>query len=553
MIKFFSPLLAGFLMSSCSFLETSEESVSQNVEVQDLSSARSTPTTEVESITINSAMVTTIDQPAASTLLDSAEFAISKIDDVDRSVSLGPIIDPADRELQIPQKREIVSREEPKNYMDLDEQKEDLFPITINLDQVDIRDAMTMLAEITGKNILVGDEVGGTVSVRLVDVPWNKALDAILQIRRLAKHVNEEGTIIRIHEQEALMAQESFERERRDALIAALEAQEAIGPLYTEIFRLYYTEPTVVKTELQEVFGISESGENTASLGKYNVEIAIDHRLKSLIIKGNREDLDAISDLIDKIDIRTQQVLIEAFIVEATDDFSKEFGARLGISDFGIVGSGSSTDRLTTVTTEGLAGSSASDGVSLGDLSGLATNFAVPGAAGIGVMLQSASTILKVELSAMEKQGFSKIVSNPRVFTLDNQEAVIVQGDEIPYQSATEAGGTEVSFKDAGIQLAVTPSIVGDGNIILTVTVEKKSANTSTRNPPITTRSINTKLLIRDNTVVVIGGVFTQETSDGEDKVPFLGDLPIIQHLFRFKSDKDVRKELLVFLAPRII
>lgn len=553
MIKFFSPLLAGFLMSSCSFLETSEESVSQNVEVQDLSSARSTPTTEVENITINSAMVTTIDQPAASTLLDSEEFAISKIDDVDRSVSLGPIIDPADRELQIPQKREIVSREEPKNYMDLDEQKEDLFPITINLDQVDIRDAMTMLAEITGKNILVGDEVGGTVSVRLVDVPWNKALDAILQIRRLAKHVNEEGTIIRIHEQEALMAQESFERERRDALIAALEAQEAIGPLYTEIFRLYYTEPTVVKTELQEVFGISESGENTASLGKYNVEIAIDHRLKSLIIKGNREDLDAISDLIDKIDIRTQQVLIEAFIVEATDDFSKEFGARLGISDFGIVGSGSSTDRLTTVTTEGLAGSSASDGVSLGDLSGLATNFAVPGAAGIGVMLQSASTILKVELSAMEKQGFSKIVSNPRVFTLDNQEAVIVQGDEIPYQSATEAGGTEVSFKDAGIQLAVTPSIVGDGNIILTVTVEKKSANTSTRNPPITTRSINTKLLIRDNTVVVIGGVFTQETSDGEDKVPFLGDLPIIQHLFRFKSDKDVRKELLVFLAPRII
>ena len=540
-------------MSSCSFLETSEESVSQNVEVQDLSSTRSTPTTEVESITINSAMVTTIVQPAASTLLDSEEFAISKIDDVDRSVSLGPIIDPADRELQIPQKREVVSREEPKNYMDLDEQKEDLFPITINLDQVDIRDAMTMLAEITGKNILVGDEVGGTVSVRLVDVPWNKALDAILQIRRLAKHVNEEGTIIRIHEQEALMAQESFERERRDALIAALEAQEAIGPLYTEIFRLYYTEPTVVKTELQEVFGISESEENTASLGKYNVETAIDHRLKSLIIKGNREDLDAISDLIDKIDIRTQQVLIEAFIVEATDDFSKEFGARLGISDFGIVGSGSSTDRLTTVTTEGLAGSSASDGVSLGDLSGLATNFAVPGAAGIGVMLQSASTILKVELSAMEKQGFSKIVSNPRVFTLDNQEAVIVQGDEIPYQSATEAGGTEVSFKDAGIQLAVTPSIVGDGNIILTVTVEKKSANTSTRNPPITTRSINTKLLIRDNTVVVIGGVFTQETSDGEDKVPFLGDLPIIQHLFRFKSDKDVRKELLVFLAPRII
>ena len=153
----------------------------------------------------------------------------------------------------------------------------------------------------------------------------------------------------------------------------------------------------------------------------------------------------------------------------------------------------------------------------------------------------------------MEKKGYSKIISNPRVFTLDNQEAVIIQGDEIPYQSASESGGTEVQFKNAGIKLIVTPSIVGDGNIILTVSVEKKSANTSNRNPPITSRSITTKLLIKDNTVVVIGGVFTQETSDGEDKVPFLGDLPVIKHLFRFKSDKDVRKELLVFLAPRII
>ena len=265
--------------------------------------------------------------------------------------------------------------------------------------------------------------------------------------------------------------------------------------------------------------------------------------------------MNAIADLIGKIDVRTRQVLIEAFIVEATDDFSKEFGARLGVSDIGIIGSPGSTESLTTVTTGGVAGTQPedADGLALGDLSGLVTNFAVTGGAGIGFLVQSASTVLKAELSAMEKQGFSKIVSNPRVFTLDNQEAVIIQGDEIPYQSATQEGGTEVQFKDAGIQLVVTPSIVGDGNIILTVSVEKKSANTSTRNPPITSRSINTKLLIKDNTVVVIGGVFTQETSDGEDKVPVLGDVPLIKHLFRYKTDKDVRKELLVFLAPRII
>ena len=488
-------------------------------------------------------------------LIEPEQFAIESMVKVERTVAAGPDLEDTFESGVTPQKRELVSRQEPKNYMDLNEQREDLFPITINLDDVDIRDAMTMLSEIIGKNILVGDEVSGTISVRLINVPWNKALDAILQIRKLAKHVNEEGTIIRIHEQAALIAQEAFERQRRSDLIAALEAEEAIGPLFTEIFRLFYTEPTVVKKELQEVLGVGDSGQGSGAANTYGVQIAIDTRIKALIIKGNRQDLDSISQLISKIDVRTQQVLIEAFIVEATDDFSKEFGARFGLSDVGVVGNPSSTTQFTKVTTGGVAGSQSDTpgDVKLGDLTGLATNFAVTGGAGIGLMVQSASTLLKAELTAMEKRGFSKIVSNPRVFTLDNQEAVIIQGDEIPYQSASESGGTEVQFKNAGIKLIVTPSIVGDGNIILTVSVEKKSANTSTRNPPITSRSITTKLLIKDNTVVVIGGVFTQETSDGEDKVPFLGDLPIIKHLFRFKSDKDVRKELLVFLAPRII
>ena len=501
--------------------------------------------------------IDTLGSEHSGSLINYKQFARESAPKVDITVEAGPSIDPQGKTFKVPEKRELVSRQEPKNYMDLDELKENLFPITINLDDVDVRDAMSMLSEVTGKNILVGDEVTGTISVRLIDVPWNKALDAILQIRKLAKHVNEEGTIIRIHEQEALIAQEAFERERREALISSLEAEEAIGPMYTEIFRLYYTEPEQVKEELEAVFGLSDSQDDGGSgASPYSVEIAIDKRIKSLIIKGKRQDLDSIAQLISKIDVRTRQVLIEAFIVEATDDFSKEFGSRFGISDIGVVGNPGGTNGLTTVTSGGVAGSQPTTpgtGVGLGDLTGLATNFSVAGGAGLGILLQSASTALKIELTAMEKQGYSKIVSNPRVFTLDNQEAVIIQGDEIPYQSATQEGGTEVQFKDAGIQLTVTPSIVGDGNIILTVTVEKKSANTSTRNPPITTRSINTKLLIKDNTVVVIGGVFTQESSDGEDKVPFLGDIPFVKHLFRYKSDKDVRKELLVFLAPRII
>ena len=379
-------------------------------------------------------------------LIEPEQFATESMVKVERTVAAGPDLEDTFESGVTPQKRELVSREEPKNYMDLNEQREDLFPITINLDNVDIRDAMTMLSEIIGKNILVGDEVSGTISVRLINVPWNKALDAILQIRKLAKHVNEEGTIIRIHEQAALIAQEAFERQRRSDLIAALEAEEAIGPLFTEIFRLFYTEPKVVKKELQEVLGIGDPRQGAGAANTYGVQIAIDTRIKALIIKGNRQDLDSISQLISKIDVRTQQVLIEAFIVEATDDFSREFGARFGVSDVGVVGDPSSTTQFTKVTTGGVAGTQPDTpgDVKLGDLTGLATNFAVTGGAGIGLMVQSASTLLKAELTAMEKQGFSKIVSNPRVFTLDNQEAEINVGQDVPVrtQERSSGGGT---------------------------------------------------------------------------------------------------------------
>jgi type IV pilus assembly protein PilQ len=203
----------------------------------------------------------------------------------------------------------------------------------------------------------------------------------------------------------------------------------------------------------------------------------------------------------------------------------------------------------------GIAGSQPAAGadIAIGDTTGLMTDFSVAGGAGLGFLIKRASTVLKTELSAMEKLGITKIISNPHVFTLDNQEAVIIQGDEIPYTTTSEGGGTEISFKEAGIQLTVTPSIVGDGNIILNVVVEKKSADTSQANPPISTRQITTKLLVRDNTIVVIGGVFTQNTAETENKVPYLGDIPIVGKFFQYQSDTDKRAELLVFLAPRIL
>jgi type IV pilus assembly protein PilQ len=275
-----------------------------------------------------------------------------------------------------------------------------------------------------------------------------------------------------------------------------------------------------------------------------------------LIIKATKAELDLISRLIREVDVRTKQILIEAFIVEATDDFGKELGAKFGLSDPNITNlTGGNVDQY-SVEMGGVAGAQPETvgELTLGDTTGLIASNAVSGAlGGIGFILGTSASNLKLELSASEKDGVTKVLSNPRVFTLDGEEAVIIQGEEIPYKTEAEGGGTDIQFKEAGVKLTVTPTIVGDGNIILSVKVEKKTAKSDEANPPITTREITTKLLIRDDTIVVIGGVFTQETIDATNKVPFFGDLPFVGKFFRYEKGTDVRKELLVFLAPRII
>ena len=301
---------------------------------------------------------------------------------------------------------------------------------------------------------------------------------------------------------------------------------------------------------------MGSGAEGSESSSGQKVQITIDKRLNSLIIKATKPELDFISRLIREVDVRTKQILIEAFIVEATDDFSKELGAKFGLDMPNVKNLfGSGGDKYTTEAA-GIVGSQAETAgdLTLGDATGLIASNAVSGAlGGIGFILGTSASNLKLELSASEKEGTTKVISNPRVFTLDGEEAVIIQGEEIPYKTEAEGGGTDIQFKEAGIKLTVTPTIVGDGNIILAVKVEKKTAKSDEANPPITTREITTKLLIRDNTIVVIGGVFTQETIDATNKVPFFGDLPFIGKFFRYEKDSNIRKELLVFLAPRII
>ena len=486
-------------------------------------------------------------------LLEPESFVAEKYDEINRTVAMGPQINvdiERDIEIQNNERREI-NKEERKNYIDVSNEQGNIFPITVNFENVSIQDMAVMFSEITGKSILIGDEVEGKVTAKLADVPWDKALDSILKIKQLAKHVDEEANIIRIHKQDILVAQEEFDVQRIADLQKLRDAERAMEPIYTEIFRLYYTKASDVKSEIESVMGASSEDGEAESESSSKVHITIDSRLNSMIVKATKSELDLISRLIKEVDVRTKQILIEAFIVEATDTFSKELGAKFGL-DATNLGKLDDYD----ITSAGVAGSQAetAGALTLGDTTGLVSNTGVAGAVGgIGFILGTSSSNLKLELSASEKDGVTKVLSNPRIFTLDGEEAVIIQGEEIPYKTEAEGGGTDIEFKEAGVKLTVTPTIVGDGNIILEVKVEKKTAKTDDANPPITSREITTKLLIKDNTIVVIGGVFTQETVESTNKVPFFGDLPILGKAFKFNKGTDIRKELLVFLAPRVI
>ena len=431
-------------------------------------------------------------------------------------------------------KRNQIYKEEKTNYIDVGDASNEnsVFPITINFENIKIKDMAIMFSEITGRNILLGDEVDGLVSAKLVNVPWDKALDSILQIKKLAKYVDEKANIIRIHSQEVLLAQEEFDLKRLSDQKKIRDAERSAESLYTEIFKLYYTEASTVSTEILSVINGSSGGEGDAVAS--GIEITIDERLNYLIVKATKSELDFISKIISEVDVRTKQILIEAFIVEASEDLGKALGATFGITapDTKILGFRDSTEKL--------------------DITGSFENTGSIAGNALGLILGTTTRNLSLALAASETKGITKILSNPRVFTLDGQAAEIKQIDQVPYTVVAD-GVASIELKDAGISLSVTPVIVGDGNIILTVSVEKSTVDTTVANPPIATRTITTKLLIQDQTIVVIGGVFTQSSKDSQSKTPILGDLPIIGNLFKKDDTTDVRKELLVFLAPRII
>ena len=472
---------------------------------------------------------------------------------VEETQRLGP--QPLPEGQDVKKERRSVIKEETQVYGAISSETIDSFPITLNLDNVEVSAAMRMIGDLINKNILVGEEVEGTVTAFIKDEPWDKALAAILEVKGLAQTTEPNSSLIRIHKKEILLAQEKYKRDRAKNLQEAIELEKQNMPTRSEMFRLFYSEPSVIKKQLEDVL-FRKEGTAEATQLKGPVSISEDTRQNSLIIKGTKEDLDLIEKMVDAIDVRTQQILIEAFIIEATLDFDEKLGSRFGanyakrrdVKD----GRAAGDNELTVGGTIGGAGD-----VALGTATGSIFNKTAAGSAGIGVLYDIGASKLKAELDALESEGLSKILSNPKVFTLNNQTAKITQGNQVPYTVAAEgANVSNTQFVDAALSLEVTPSIVGDGNIVISIIVNNDSVNTAISvgdQPAIKKMEIDTRLLVEDGSIVVIGGIVKDESGDTKEFTPGLSKIPLFGGLFRYKNKTVDRTQLLVFIAPRVV
>jgi len=444
-------------------------------------------------------------------------------------------------------KRKKISSQSSRNYLIIPDSYTNLKQrISLKFQNLDFKETMKLMGKIGEINILVGDEVAGAISAELVDVPWDKAFQALLDMKNYASDIDVGSNLIRIHSPANLTEQDNYKSERALAVKKKIEVEDSVEPIYSEIFRLYYISPAQAKKTISELF-TAGSGE-----GSYvPIQITEEVTTRSIIVRGKEKDLDVVDKVIKEIDVRTKQVLIEAFIVEANSDFERALGVRLGgyYSKMGKVvggvsGTSSGSGELDTSTAAGLG--AATDSI---------TNFPVTGAtSGIGLLRRTSTGVLKAEITALEAIGLGKTISNPKIFTLDNQTATITQGEEIPYQTTSE-GTTSTSFKEAALKLTVTPSIIGDGNVLLQIQVNNDTPNRTTGSdePPINKMEIVTKLLIADGDIVVIGGIKKNVIANSKQQTPGLGDMPVIGNLFKGKSKVDNLDELLIFIAPRVL
>ena len=485
------------------------------------------------------------------TIINPSDVVVKGKKDMDEKIKMGP--KPYDTEFDpTANKRKTITTEQVRNYVSVPSEYIELKQIVnLNFNGVDFRDAMGALADIGDINIIVGEEVSGTVTAKLENVAWDVAFQTLLDMKTLGADVDVAKKVIRVHTPEKLTAQETLKSTRAEVLKKKIQLEDTVEPILAEIFRLYYISPAEAKTTLENLFKAQSSAGNEISSTISNITITEESMTRSIIVRGRKPDLDVIDAVLKEIDVRTQQVLIEAFIVDATSDFAKALGARVGamsVSNRGNEG----TTTISGITGGGNAATSAAD-IALGSVAGTVSNQGIAGTSGIGILKQVGARALKLELEALESLALSRTLSQPSVFTLNNQQATITQGEQVPYQTTSD-GTTTTEFKEAALSLTVTPSIIGDGNVLLDIKVNNDTAVAGLADEPsINTNEIITKLLVSDGDIVVIGGIKKNIISDTRSGTPGVSKVPVFGNLFKSKNKQDKLTELLIFIAPRVV
>ena len=424
--------------------------------------------------------------------------------------------------------------------------------LSLNFQNIEVRALLQVIADFTNFNVVTSDTVTGNVTLRLKDVPWDQALDIILQAKGLG--LRKSGNVIWIAPKDELAAKEKADLETK-AQVTQLE------PLRTQAFQLNYAKAEVVANGLNgQNQGQSSSGNNTKILSPRGTVI-YETRTNQLFVSDIPSKLEEIQMLISKIDVPVRQVLIEARIVIADDGFTRSLGSKLGITDLrsNTIAGGQRVNIGGNMNAVGVQTGQISDTVDFSNSNfvsfpATAQNGYNAATFALSLFGASANRFLNLEISAIEADGKGKVVSSPRVVTADQTKALIEQGTELPYQTATSSGATALQFRKANLKLEVTPQITPEGSVIMDVDVNKDSVGQVTAaGYAIDTKHVKTQVLVENGGTVVIGDIFEQTDRTDITKVPFLGDIPVLGNLFKTTTKTSKRTELIIFLTPKVV
>ncbi|MEN8665397.1 MAG: type IV pilus secretin PilQ family protein, partial [Polycyclovorans sp.] len=425
--------------------------------------------------------------------------------------------------------------------------------ISLSFQSIDVRSLLQIIADVAGANMVISDSVSGDVAMRLQNVPWDQALDNILRTRGLA--IRQQGNVMLVAPLEEVAAREQAELES-----AAQKVQ--LAPLRTELIQVNYARAL-------DLAALISAGDT--SLLSERGRVTVDERTNTMIVLDSRDKLSEVRRLVERLDVPVRQVLIESRIVVASDNFRRDIGARFGVT--GVASSGNSglvtTSGNNVLGTDPIVNSFIANqgfpvtlpGSALNRYNvNLPANPAAGQAGAIGLAILGSDFLIDLELSALQSEGRGEVISTPRVITANGKQALIEQGREIPFQT-TEGGNqnASVSFKKAVLSLSVTPQITPDNRILMDLDVTNDTVGENVpvagggTAPSIDTRRVTTQVLVRTGDTIVLGGVFEQSNSEGRTKVPLLGDIPLLGALFRSTTRESIKRELLIFVTPRMI